>query len=156
MFKSLRTVSAHCDIPCKVYDPAVALVSALSVVRLIDLILEIESPSSLANTAQLSRLVAEKENQAKIVKLEVSTIWGDYFKAPQIEGHPGVHALVHQIMQTASACKQGVDRVAGEHLVKQLNEFAEMFWSSKGIATKMVVAPSPPALRVCMPALEDG
>ena len=29
---------AHCDIPCKVYDPAIAQYAALSVIRLIDLI----------------------------------------------------------------------------------------------------------------------
>ena len=36
----LRTVKAHCDIPCKIYDPAISQVAALSVVRLLDLIEE--------------------------------------------------------------------------------------------------------------------
>ena len=31
---------AHCDIPCKIYDPMIAQVSALSVARLVDLVLE--------------------------------------------------------------------------------------------------------------------
>ena len=156
MFSFPKTVLAHCDIPCKVYDPAVAQVSALSVVRLIDLIVELENPVSLTGAAQLSRLVTEKETQAKIVKSEVNTIWGDYFKEPQIAAYPGVHALVHDLMQTASACKQGVDRNTGERLVTQLNLFTEMFWQSKGIETKMAVAPYPPALSVCMPVLKSG
>jgi nickel superoxide dismutase len=103
MFSLPKTVLAHCDIPCKVYDPAVAQLAALSVVRLIDLIVEIENPYSLTGAAQLSRLVTEKETQSKVVKSEVSTIWGDYFKEPQIVAYPGVHALVHDLMQTASA-----------------------------------------------------
>ena len=37
MFK-VNKVHAHCDIPCKVYDPSIAQYAALSVVRLIDII----------------------------------------------------------------------------------------------------------------------
>ena len=37
MFK-INTVQAHCDIPCKVYDPSVIQYSALSIVRFMDLI----------------------------------------------------------------------------------------------------------------------
>lgn len=31
------TASAHCDIPCKIYDPGPALIAALTVVRMTDL-----------------------------------------------------------------------------------------------------------------------
>ena len=30
----IEEANAHCDIPCKIYDPAVVQVAALSVVRL--------------------------------------------------------------------------------------------------------------------------
>ena len=44
MFK-LPKAYAHCDIPCKIYDPA-AQYAVLSVIRIIDLLKEIEeSPS---------------------------------------------------------------------------------------------------------------
>ena len=40
-------VNAHCDIPCKVYDPYMAQYAAISVLRLIDLIDEMpDNPSS--------------------------------------------------------------------------------------------------------------
>ena len=29
-----ETADAHCDIPCKIYDPSTALIAALSVVRI--------------------------------------------------------------------------------------------------------------------------
>ena len=38
----IRNVKAHCDIPCAVYDPAVAQFAALSVVRFLDLIGEMD------------------------------------------------------------------------------------------------------------------
>ena len=34
------TADAHCDIPCKIYDPAPALIAALSVVRMVDILTE--------------------------------------------------------------------------------------------------------------------
>ena len=46
MFK-VNKVHAHCDIPCKVYDPSIAQYAALSVVRLIDIIEEAVSYTHL-------------------------------------------------------------------------------------------------------------
>ena len=45
---NIKKVQAHCDIPCKVYDPSVIQYSALSIVRFIDLINE-EEFSKLIN-----------------------------------------------------------------------------------------------------------
>ena len=150
----LRGVAAHCDIPCKIYDPAVAQVSALSVVRLMDIIAEVGTPKTPDESAKLARVGMEKEQQAGIVKTEVTIIWGDFFKAPQVEANPGVHDLVHRIMQAGSACKQGIDRADGENLVTLVNEFAQMFWQSKGLETQTVLAPYPPELPICQPVLE--
>ncbi|MEM8840336.1 MAG: superoxide dismutase, Ni, partial [Pseudomonadota bacterium] len=118
------TASAHCDIPCKIYDPAPALIAALSVVRMIDIINETaEKADSLERTNTLTRCIAIKEEEAARVKDEIRVIWGDYFKAPQIEAHPAIHTLVHKIMMTAGACKQGVDRARAEELVEDVNQF---------------------------------
>tara|TARA_B100001996_G_scaffold344158_1_gene299746 strand:+ start:119 stop:589 length:471 start_codon:yes stop_codon:yes gene_type:complete len=153
----IQSVSAHCDIPCKIYDPAVAQVAALSIARLLDLIQEVNlNGDSLAANAQLSRLVAEKEAEARIVKEEVMIIWGDYFKEPQLEKFPETHELVHSLMQIASKCKQSVDPENGNELIKQLNRFTEIFWATKGVATHLVVAPYPPALQIIKPVLENA
>ena len=156
MFKDFQVAEAHCDIPCKIYDPAISQVATLSVIRLIDLLNEIdESDNSLKSIAHRSRLVIEKEAQAKIVKNEVNIIWGDYFKEPQIESHPNVHTLVHEIMMTASKCKQDIIRENAEELLKKVNEFATIFWSTKGIETENVVCPYPPELIVYRPKLNS-
>ena len=109
-------VLAHCDIPCKIYDPIVIQVAALSVVRILDIINEISHEDENSNISEISRLTAEKEKQASIVKDEVRIIWGDYFKEPQIKSFPKIHDLVHQIMLQGSKCKQGIDRKNGEIL----------------------------------------
>lgn len=152
----INQVHAHCDIPCKIYDPATAQIATLSVIRLLDLIAEIGDSTSAADLAQLSRLTDQKETHAASVKHDITTIWGDYFKAPQIEAFPEVHELVHNIMQQASKCKQGIARENGEDLLNSVNRFAEIFWSTKGVETKLVIAPYPPALAVTQPLLKGA
>jgi len=152
MFK-FPEAQAHCDIPCKIYDPCVAQVAALSIVRLMDLIAELGDLSTSANAAQLARLTSQKENHAAQIKHDVTTIWGDYFKQPQIDRFPQIHNVTHGIMQAASKCKQGTVRDNGIELLAQLNQFAELFWHSKDIPTQSVIAPYPPALQVVHPIL---
>ena len=149
----IEEANAHCDIPCKIYDPAVVQFAALSVVRILDIISELEE-SSKGNQSELARLTIEKENQARIVKDEIRIIWGDYFKDPQIEMYPNIHSLVHSIMMSGSKCKQSIDRQNGLDLVELVNEFTEAFWGTKDVKTQRVIAPYPPALEVVQPILE--
>ena len=145
---ALPTASAHCDIPCKIYDPSVFLIAGLSVSRLIDLIEEERIKNTSNSQIQIIRLVIEKENQSKIVKEEVNIIWGDYFKEPQLEKFPETHKIVHLIMQLASKCKQEGSVENAEKLLEYLNRFAEIFWASKGVRTERVTAPYPPAKKM--------
>ncbi len=152
----IKNAYAHCDIPCKIYDPAVSLVAALSVVRLTDILLEIDDLSSLDSQSKLARVVVQKEDEAQKVKDEVNIIWGDYFKEPQLEAFPETHEIVHGIMRLGSKCKQEVSRAAAEELLRELNRFVDIFWKTKDIETKTVIAPYPPALPMVVPILESA
>ena len=152
----IKNAYAHCDIPCKIYDPAVSLVAALSVVRLTDIFLEIDDLSSLDSQSKLARVVVQKEDEAQKVKDEVNIIWGDYFKEPQLEAFPETHEIVHGIMRLGSKCKQEVSREAAEELLRELNRFVDVFWKTKDIETKTVIAPYPPALPMVVPILESA
>ena len=153
----IKNAYAHCDIPCKIYDPAVSLVAALSVVRLTDiLLLEIDDLSSLDSQSKLARVVVQKEDEAQKVKDEVNIIWGDYFKEPQLEAFPETHEIVHVIMRLGSKCKQEVSREAAEELLRELNRFVDVFWKTKDIETKTVIAPYPPSLPMVVPILESA
>lgn len=147
---------AHCDIPCKIYDPISAQLAALTVVRLLDLIKDLTDhhPTlGIADQAQFVRLVTQKEEHAARVKEEVRVIWGDYFKAPQFAQAPDTHDLVHRVMLQASKCKQGVGRDEGVELVRLVNQFAEAFWLTKGVPTFTAECPYPPSLPVVYPRL---
>lgn len=137
--------SAHCDIPCGIYDPHLAQVAAQTVVRMNQLIGEMQPPGGGGPPSQqdrvkflnsLSRYIATKEEHAELVKHEVRIIWGDFFKP---DNRPdGLHDLVDSIMKTASKCRQNVDKAAAEQLLDQVNQFAEAFWKAKGVETRKV------------------
>lgn len=150
-----ESASAHCDIPCKIYDPSTAQIAALTVIRLLDLIKEIADKDSLtaADQAQLARLVAQKEEHAAKVKDEIRIIWGDFYKAPQFEVLPDAHELTHKVMLAASKCKQNIDQENGLELLKLVNEFAEGFWKVKGVETFTANCPYPPEQPVVYPKL---
>ncbi len=152
----IETASAHCDIPCGIYDPIVAQISALTVVRMLDLMSEFEAKTPDRNKEymnSMTRYIAVKEEHAERAKSEIRVIWGDYLKAQHLEKYPNAHALVHQIMQLGSQGRQTTDREQATQLVEAINEFAQMFWETKGIATKRAKAPYAPALELVYPAL---
>tara|TARA_B100001142_G_scaffold85590_1_gene86997 strand:+ start:724 stop:1188 length:465 start_codon:yes stop_codon:yes gene_type:complete len=152
----IKEARAHCDIPCAVYDPAVAQYAALSVMRFLDLIGEMpENIESKKDLAHLSRLVQQKEEHAVEVKDAVRTIWGDYFKQPHMEQYPEIHDLAHSIMMTASKCKQDIDRQNGIDLVEKVNRFAEIFWATKETSTETKKSLNPPHVDMIVPVLGD-
>ena len=147
---------AHCDVPCGIYDPHQALISALTVIRMIDLMAEL----AVAHPAQdqeylntFTRYVAVKEEHAEGLKREVRVIFGDYFKKEHVDKYPELPTLFHKILQLGSKVRQTTSRAAAMELLGLVNRFAEIFWETKGIATKKVKAPYKPGEEVVYPVL---
>ena len=137
----LEEASAHCDIPCGIYDPHLAQIGALSCIRMNQLIEALEPPAMEKAARdkymhQLSRYTQVKEEHAELVKRETRIIRGDFFKpdnSPQ-----GLGEIVDGIMKTASKVRQNIDMEAAQQLLDLVNQFAEAFWKAKGVATKKV------------------
>ena len=152
----IKEASAHCDIPCKIYDPIVIQIAALTVVRIIDIIEDKNlDTSKLEDSSELARLTLEKENQARIVKDETRIIWGDYFKEPQILKFPELHELSHSIMLLSSKAKQNIDKDVTLELLEKVNKFAEIFWKTKNVDTYKAICPYPPQQEVIYPDLKS-
>ena len=150
-------VSAHCDIPCKIYDPISAQIAALTLIRMVELIEELQAKESLtlAQQAEFIRLVNQKEQHGREVKEEIGVIWGDYIKEPQLNAFPELHELTHSIMLTASKAKQHISKEQALLLLDKVNRFAEIFWQTKQVDTFTAVCPYPPAQNVVYPKLGD-
>jgi nickel superoxide dismutase len=140
-------VSAHCDIPCGIYDPHQAQVAVLTVIRMIDLMNDLvkgEQKDALTTHNSLTRYVMLKEESAELCKREVRIIFGDFIKKEHVDKYPELPALFHKIMQSGSKVRQTVSRESALELLGAVNRFAEIFWEIKGIATKKVKAPYKP------------
>ncbi len=147
---------AHCDIPCGIYDPITAQIAALTVVRMIDLMNELDAkggPKDTAYNNSMARYIAVKEEHAEKAKHDIRVIWGDYMKPQHLEKYPELHGLTQKIMQLGSKARQGIDRQAALDLVEAVNQFATIFWATKSIATKRAKAPYAPGLELVYPVL---
>jgi len=141
---------AHCDIPCGIYDPHHAQLAAHTVVRMVDLIGQLEKPGPNATPEQrqeyankLARYIATKEQHAELAKHEVRILWGDYFKADHLKTFPDLHDLVWKALKSGSKARQEISLQAAEDLLKTTNEIATIFWKTKGLETIKVKAPYP-------------
>ncbi len=148
---NIESVSAHCDVPCGIYDTTPAQIYALSVLRFCKQVEELGD--SQEDQAKLVRLVAEKELHAEKVKQEIRVIWGDYFKGDLLTKYADIHEQAHNIMLAGSACKQSLSVDNAQKLVDLVNKFAETFWDSKGVETYRAVCPYPPSVETIYPKL---
>ncbi len=136
-------VYAHCDIPCGIYDPHEAQISALTVLRMDQLIGELAAPAADAKAeersayaSKLSRYTTVKEQHAERVKHELRVIWGDYFTADHVKQFPHAHELTFKVLKAASKARQGTNLADAQALVGLVQEFSELFWQTKGAKTR--------------------
>ena len=152
----LEEASAHCDIPCGIYDPHLAQVAALTVIRMDDLMADLMKDHKEASTEffnSMARYVAVKEEHAELAKREIRIIFGDYMKKEHVDKYPELPALVHHIFKAGSKARQTASRENALEFLNLINQFAEIFWASKSIATKRAKAPYKPSEEVVYPVL---
>ena len=154
-----RAVYAHCDIPCGIYDPHEAQIAALTVLRMDQLIGELAMPAMdakpderAAYASKLARYTAVKETHSERVKSEVRVIWGDFFTPEHATKFPQVHELTWKIMKQASKTRQGTNLADAQELLKQVQEFAELFWQAKGVKAHRVPSNQKPGGELVVPA----
>jgi nickel superoxide dismutase len=119
--------SAHCDLPCGVYDPAQARIEAESV-RAIQ-----EKYQANDDPTFRQRAVEIKEQRCELVKHHLWVLWTDYFKPPHFEAHPGLHDLFNRATKAAGAggAKGSNDPKTGQDLLDLIAEIDTIFWETK-------------------------
>ncbi|HTT25767.1 MAG TPA: superoxide dismutase, Ni [Thermoplasmata archaeon] len=140
-----RTLYAHCDIPCGIYDPHEAQIAALTTVRMCQLIGELpkltpemKPEERLAAMAKLARYQVVKDQHAERTKTELRILWGDYFTADHAKAHPTLHEAFWKAMKAASKVRQSTEVADAQELLNQVHQVAEIFWTTKGAKTRKV------------------
>lgn len=127
-----ETVSAHCDGPCGVYDPASARIAAEAVLSMTKKILALDAGAHDHQTQNtLSRYVAIKEEQAHLAKTELLVLWTDYFKPAHLEQYPDLHDTFWKAAKLCSAVKVAVSLEDAEALMAAIENIHNIFWATK-------------------------
>ena len=133
IFPARMTVSAHCDGPCGVYDPASARIAAEAVLSMTKKILALDpGDHSRAAANSLTRYISIKEEQAQLAKTDLLVLWTDYFKPQHLEQYPDLHDTFWQAAKLCSAVKVEVSLEKAEALMKIINKIHNIFWATKG------------------------
>ena len=125
LFAPAIEVSAHCDLPCGVYDPAQARIEAESIKAIIKKVADNDDPDFR------TRVIIIKEQRAELAKHHVSVLWSDYFKAPHFEKYPQLHTLVNDTLKALSAAKASTDPATGQKALDLIAEIDRIFWETK-------------------------
>ncbi|WP_058046222.1 superoxide dismutase, Ni [Streptomyces roseifaciens] len=125
LFAPKVRVSAHCDLPCGVYDPAQARIEAESVKAVQ------EKYQANEDADFRARALIIKEQRAELAKHHVSVLWSDYFKPPHFEKYPELHQLVNDTLKALSAAKASNDPKTGQKALDYIAEIDRIFWETK-------------------------
>ena len=127
IFRPQLEATAHCDLPCGVYDPAQARIEAESVKAIQEKYQGNEDP------VFRTRAILIKEQRAELVKHHLWVLWTDYFKPPHFEKYPQLHQLFNEATKLAGAggTKGSVDVGVADQLLGKIEEISKIFWETK-------------------------
>jgi nickel superoxide dismutase len=127
LLRPKHVASAHCDLPCGVYDPAQARIEAESVKAIMEKYEGSEDP------VFRTRALIIKEQRAELVKHHLWVLWTDYFKPPHLEQYPQLHQLFWEATKLAgaAAAKGTVDSGKADELLGKIDEISKIFWETK-------------------------
>ena len=130
LFAPTVEVSAHCDLPCGVYDPAQARIEAESVKAICE--------KYAGNTDEVfrTRALFIKEERSELVKHHLWVLWTDYFKPAHFEKYPELHTLFNEATKLAGAAggKGSVDPAEAQKLLDKIAEIDRIFKETKKAA----------------------
>ncbi len=123
-FSLIKSVYAHCDLPCGIYDPIQAKLEAESLKAIL------EKYEGLDDHGKV-RAVIIKEERAEMVKHHLMVLWADYFKPEHLEKYPDLHSKFWLAIKQASQVKQHLDVSLVDKLLEQIDEISTIFWETK-------------------------
>ncbi|MGH8885576.1 MAG: superoxide dismutase, Ni [Egibacteraceae bacterium] len=127
-----RTVHAHCDIPCGVYDPEQARIEAESCLRIMEKYAATDDPLFRA------RCVTVKEERAELAKHHIAVLWSDYFKPEHLDQFPNLHEICWSALKQCSNVKRSLDTAEAHKLLGLIDQIDDMWKKTGGAETTRV------------------
>lgn len=127
IFGTRIQATAHCDLPCGIYDPAQARIEAESIKA------TQEKYQTNDDADFRARALLIKEQRSELVKHHLWVLWTDYFKPPHFEKYPQLHELFNKATKAAGASgtKASWDPSSGQQLLDLIAEIDKIFWETK-------------------------
>ena len=139
----IEPVYAHCDVPCGIYDPHLAAVSAKTVHTMNKKITDLATPPATApahdvleHRNTIVRMVQTKETHAQLCKQELLILWSDYFKPETLSMFPDLHDTFWKAAKLCSYNKQHVDVAKSQELMDAVAKISDIFQQAEAAKKK--------------------
>ena len=139
----IEPIYAHCDVPCGIYDPHAAAISAKTVHTMNQKVSQLPMPAAGASAQEqlehrntVIRMVQTKESHAQICKQELLILWTDYFKPENAAPFPDLHETFWKAAKLCSYNKQHVDLAKSQELMDAVAKISDMFAKAEAAKKK--------------------
>jgi nickel superoxide dismutase len=127
----MKSVDAHCDLPCGIYETDTLSHAAATVKRMIEKIEALGELDSIEKYNTFVRAVNIKEQHAQKVKDQLYILWSDYFKPEHLEKFPHLHDTIWKTVKQASKARQTVSMEEADTLIEMVHQVNHIFADSK-------------------------
>lgn len=129
--KLIKTVYAHCDIPCGVYETDTMRHSAETCKKMVGKINDLGELDSIEKYNTFVRCVNNKERHAQKVKNELYILWSDYFKPEHVDKYPDLHDTLWRTVKQASEVKHTVSMEEAQKLCDMVHDVHHLYTDSR-------------------------
>lgn len=124
---------AHCDIPCGIYDPHNAQIAAHTVLRMTNLLLDIQREDETKAEHDIARITHVKEEHAHMIEDELGTLENDYFKPEHFKTYPSLGELIKKSVKLSVLVRQDINIESSKELLETVLQISEIFYKTKNV-----------------------
>ena len=124
---------AHCDIPCGIYDPHDSQMAAHTVIRMTNLLTNLQRDDETKAEHDIARMTHVKEEHGHLVEEELGTLENDYFKEEHFTENPNLKSLLEKGTKLSIKVRQNIDLESANELLETVLQISEIFYKTKNV-----------------------
>jgi nickel superoxide dismutase len=136
-----KVAYAHCDIPCGIYDPNRAQLAAHTIIRMIQLLSELNIEDKIKLGHDVSRITNVKEEHVDVIEQELGTLRDDYFKEDHYKEFPELREFFSDAIKLSAKARQNIDMNSAEELLEDVLKISEIFYKTKKLEPVRLKSP---------------